>query len=117
MPTRPELADQPNFVNGLAAVALFVVFAAVFLSASFADPAGFGEGVSVTASLGYALFNIGGDAVKTAVVESEGLLAAFEIVDVVLVAALVAAVMLARRETGGSVVTAITDGGKEGGEE
>ena len=52
MTTRPELKTDGNFLPGLIALALFGVFAAVFLTASFPDPAGFaGEG-SITASIG-----------------------------------------------------------------
>jgi NADH-quinone oxidoreductase subunit J len=107
MTTRPRLATNVNYVAGLAAVLLFAVFAAVFVGAGFPYPEGFGEG-SITAGIGYAMF----DMVDQAAYESESFLVAFEIIDVVLVAALVGAVMLARREDDGSVVTALTDGGR-----
>jgi NADH-quinone oxidoreductase subunit J len=81
--------------RGVAAIALFAVMAAVFLSASFGDSAGLPNGVSITASIGYALFDLSGGEVP-----SEGLLATFEIIDLVLVAALVGAVTLARKEGG-----------------
>ncbi|WP_254543676.1 NADH-quinone oxidoreductase subunit J [Halomarina pelagica] len=112
MTTRPRLKlDGSSMVPGLAAVALFVVMAAVFLTAQYGQPQGFAEG-SITASIGYAMF----DLVNLATHESEGFLIAFEIIDVVLVAALVAAVMLARRE-GGSAhgpagASVRTDGGR-----
>lgn len=93
MTTRPRLKLGSHLVPGLAAVALFVVLAAAFLSAQFPAPQGFGDG-SITASIGYAMFNLQGP------LPSEGFLVAFEIIDVVLVAALAAAVMLARREAG-----------------
>jgi len=94
----PSLKLGPNTVRGLGAVALFAVLAFAVLRSTFAAPAGFPADASITASMGYALFDLaGGD------VPSEGFLAAFEIIDVVLVAALVAAVMLARREVGGAV--------------
>lgn len=114
MTTRPEFAKDANFVNGLAAVALFAVLAVVFVSAGFGEAAGFPADASITASLGYALFNIGADAVGVPLVESEGMLAAFEIIDVVLVAALVASIMLARQRAGGQIVSALTiEGGRE----
>ncbi len=62
-----------------------------------------GEGV--TDDLGYHLFGLGSSAEPT--VPGESFLVAFEIIDLVLVAALVGAVMLARREVGGEVVSAL----------
>lgn len=94
MTTRPRLKIGSHLIPGLAAVALFVVMAAAFLSAEFPTPEGFGDG-SITSSIGYALFNLGGQAQ----IPSEGFLIVFEIIDIVLVAALAAAVMLARRES------------------
>lgn len=93
--TRPKIADDINVLPGLAAIALFVVLAVTFLSSQFDPARGFEEGARITASIGYALFNFAGN---DAIVQSEGFLAPFEIIDVVLVAALVVAVMLARRE-------------------
>jgi len=107
MTSRPRLATDVNYVNGLAALALFATLAYVFLTSQLAKPAGFGEG-SIVASIGYAMF----DMLDQGAIGAEGFLVAFEIIDVVLVAALVGAVMLARREDDGSVVTAITDGGR-----
>ncbi|MEA5387555.1 proton-conducting membrane transporter [Haloarculaceae archaeon H-GB2-1] len=97
MTTRPELNLGEHLLAGLAAVALFAVMAAVFVSAGFGQPAGFGDG-SITASIGYALFAM----TDLAAHESESFLVAFEIIDIVLVAALVGAVMLARRESEGA---------------
>lgn len=93
MTTRPRLKLGRHLIPGMAAVALFVVMAAAFLSAEFPAPQGFGEG-SITASIGYAMFDLEGP------IPSENFLVTFEIIDVVLVAALAAAVMLARRESG-----------------
>lgn len=110
MTTRPRLRLGSHLLPGLAAIALFVVFALTFLSADFVDPAaGFDAGVSITASIGYALFNLGVDGATA----SEGFLAAFEIIDVVLIAALAGAVMLARRESGGLADALATDGGRD----
>jgi NADH-quinone oxidoreductase subunit J len=106
--TWPRLKLGGHLVPGLAAVALFLVLAAVSLGSNFGEAAGFPSDVSITASIGYAMFNLGQGAVA-----SEGFLVAFEIIDVVLVAALVGAVMLARTDSGGQVVTALTDGGRE----
>ncbi|MFB6068861.1 MAG: proton-conducting membrane transporter [Halobacterium sp.] len=108
MTTKPELKLGSHLVPGLAAVALFVVMAAAFLGAPFGEPAGFPADANITASLGYALFNI-----DLGAVDAEGFLVPFEIIDLVLVAALAGAVMLARREEEGSVVTLLADGGRE----
>ncbi|WP_336337223.1 proton-conducting membrane transporter [Haloarcula brevis] len=108
MTTKPELQTEGSFVAGLAAVGLFVVLGAVFIGVSFPAPAGFGEGAAITKSLGAALFDIAPGAImdegETAV-PGEGFLIVFEIIDIVLVAALVGAVMLARREVAGESVT------------
>ncbi|QIO23597.1 proton-conducting membrane transporter [Haloarcula sp. JP-L23] len=107
MTSKPRLNTEGNFVAGLAAVALFVVLGVVFLGVSFPNPAGFGESAAITKSLGAAMFDIAPSAImgeNEAAVPSEGFLVAFEIIDVVLVAALVGAVMLARREESGEIV-------------
>jgi NADH-quinone oxidoreductase subunit J len=108
MTTKPELRLGSHLLPGLAAVALFVVLAVVTLRASFGDPQGFGADAGITASIGYAMFNL-----DMGSIPGEGFLVAFEIIDVVLVAALVAAVMLARREEEGSMVALLADGGRE----
>ena len=49
MTSRPEFADDLNFVPGLAAVALFAVMAAVFVGAGFESAtAGFPADVSIS---------------------------------------------------------------------
>lgn len=113
MTTKPELNTDGNLLPGLAAVALFGVMAAIFLGASFGEPAGFPQDASITAGLGYALFDIS----TVSPIESEGFLAAFEIIDFVLIAALAAAVMLAKREGGGFITDVRTDGGRNRREE
>jgi NADH-quinone oxidoreductase subunit J len=114
MTTKPELKLGSHLLPGLAAVALFAVFAATFLTASFGDATGFPTDAHIPASIGYAMFNIGVDQVQGSLVQSEGFLVAFEIIDLVLVAALAAAVLLARREKEGRTITAlVADGGRE----
>ncbi|MFB6179172.1 MAG: proton-conducting membrane transporter [Halorientalis sp.] len=108
MTTRPHLATEGNWLAGLAAVALFAVMGGVFVTSNIPDPTGFQGSGSITASIGYAMFNLN----SLASFQSEPFLVAFEIIDIVLVAALVAAVMLARREEG-SVRGALTDGGRD----
>ncbi|MHC3378256.1 proton-conducting membrane transporter [Haloarcula sp. H-GB5] len=108
MTTKPELQTEGSFVAGLAAIALFVVLGAVFMGVSFPAPAGFGEGAAITKSLGAAMFDIAPGAImgeSESAVPAEGFLVAFEVIDIVLVAALVGAVMLARREVAGESVT------------
>ncbi|MDS0283010.1 proton-conducting membrane transporter [Haloarcula onubensis] len=107
MTNRPSLNTEGNYVAGLAAVALFVVLAVVFLTAAFPAPAGFPDGAVITKSLGAAMFDIAPGQLMgegEAAVPGEGFLVAFEIIDVLLVAALVGAVMLARREEAGEIV-------------
>jgi NADH-quinone oxidoreductase subunit J len=120
MTTRPRLATNVNYVNGLAAAALFAVLAWTFLTAELLAPLGFGDG-SITASIGFAMFDIL-ELVPSGHGETEGFLVAFLTIAVALDAALGGAIMLARREEDGNVVTAITDGGRrvagrDGGED
>ena len=89
---------------GVAALALFAVLAWVFVGAEFGEAAsGFAGEAGITASIGYAMFNIAADNA----VASEGFLIPFEIIDLVLVAALVGAVMLARRDDSGQITSAL----------
>jgi NADH-quinone oxidoreductase subunit J len=100
--TRPHLRLGKHLLPGLVAVALFVVFAAVFLTSSFGAPVGFPGDSSVTAAIGYALFNLNGGAYP-----SEGFLVAFEVIDLALVAALTASIMLAKTEEEGRIAGAL----------
>ena len=96
MTTRPRLAEfDRGSVAGLSAVALFALMAAVFLAAPFADPSGFPAGESIVRGIGFALLDI-----TAGEVGSEGFLAAFIIIAVVLDAALDGALMLATRDGG-----------------
>jgi NADH-quinone oxidoreductase subunit J len=115
MTTKPRFAEDANFANGLAAFVLFAVFAAVFFTAEFPEAAGFPDGASLVAGIGYALFDLS----SMSPAPTEGFLAAFEIVGVVLVAAVVGAVMLASHEREGlsGMVVALTDGGQARDEE
>ncbi|HMB49210.1 MAG TPA: hypothetical protein VKM69_00985 [Natronoarchaeum rubrum] len=90
-------------------MALFAVLATVFLTAGFADPAGFGD-ASVMEAIGYALLNIDVDNG----IPVEGFLFAFILIAVALDAALDGAIMLARREEDDSLTSALqTDGGDD----
>ena len=95
---------------GVAAVALFGVLVAVILGSAggFGEPAGFPAGESVVHNIGYALFDI-----DLGEIASEGFLAAFLIIALALDVALDSAVYLAKQEDEGSVVSALTDGGRD----
>ena len=104
----PKLKLGSHLLPGLAAGVLFLVMAAVFVQAPFGEAQGFPQGASVVAGLGYAMFNL-----DLGAIPSEGFLVAFEIIDIVLVAALAGAVMLARREEAGAdQMQAMADGGR-----
>ena len=107
MTNKPKFATEGNYIAGLAAVALFVVLAAVFLTASFPAPAGFPDGAAITKSLGAAMFDIAPGQLMDdgeAAVPAEGFLVAFLLIGVLLDAALDGAVMLAKREDAGENV-------------
>ena len=107
MTTKPELDLGSHLLPGLAAAALFVVMAATFLSASYPEPQGFPEGANVTASIGYAMFDLDlGD------IPGESFLVAFLTIAVSLDVALDGAVHLATREGDGGR-TLLADGGRE----
>jgi NADH-quinone oxidoreductase subunit J len=117
--SRPRLKLGRHLLPGVVAVALFGVLALVFAGAPLTDAlgpqAGFPDG-SVTANIGYAMFDITGEMPAEQTIPSEGFLVTFEIIDVVLVAALVAAVMLARRDAGTGLTTALGGEDGDGGE-
>jgi NADH-quinone oxidoreductase subunit J len=99
--TRPRLKRGLSLRRGLAAVALFVVLAAVYLNAAFRSAAGFGEGAEITRSIGAALFGIDPAAVTSGgAVPAEGFLVALILVAILLDAALDGALMLAKRDDG-----------------
>jgi len=106
--------DEPgssSLTPGLAALALFGVLAAVVLGSAsgFSDPAvGFPAGESIVHNIGYALFDIDLGGIPT-----EGFLAAFLIIAIALDVALDSAVYLAKQEDEGTIVSALTDGGRE----
>jgi len=111
MTTRPRLKLGSHLLPGLVALALFAVLAAVFLTTSFEQAAGFPIDASITANIGYALF----DLQRLGTIPSESFLVAFIVIAVVLDAALDAAIMLARREGDGKLVgieSIRTDGGR-----
>ena len=111
--SRPRLKLGGHLLPGLAAVVLFAVLATVFLQASFGEPAGFPEGASITASIGYAMFNVDTELISETVVSGEGFVVAFVLIAIVLDVAIDGAVFLAKREEGGGIGGVLTDGGRE----
>jgi NADH-quinone oxidoreductase subunit J len=96
MTTRPRpISFDRSVVPGLAAVALFVVMAAVFVSAEFGSAAGFPGDTSIVAGIGNALLGV-----TSGEFAPEGFLVALILIAVVLDAALDGALMLAKREGG-----------------
>ncbi|MCQ4334862.1 hypothetical protein KM295_15510 [Natronomonas sp. F2-12] len=91
MTTRPRLYRGQKTV-GVVAVALFAFLAATFLTSGFGTSEAFPAG-SVTASIGYAMFDLPG-----ADIGGEGFLVSFVLIAVVLDAALDGAVMLAKKD-------------------
>ena len=105
-------SDSPDEVNprsrllpGLAAVALFAVLAAAIVTASIDaldGPMTFPAGESIVKNIGFALVDL-----ELGEIQSEGFLAAFLIVALLLDVAIDAAIFLAKREEGGVIVTAL----------
>lgn len=96
MTTRPRSIDiDRSAIPGLAAFALFVVMATVFVTAEFGTPVGFSGSGSIVAAIGNALIGI-----TTEGLVPEGFLVALIVIAVVLDAALDGAIMLARRDGG-----------------
>jgi NADH-quinone oxidoreductase subunit J len=98
----------------MAAAALFVVVGAVTIGAEFPAPQGFPEGANITASIGYAMFDIAIDRISgQTLVGAESFLVAFIVVAILLDAALDGAVMLAKRDGDSSFGAVLADGGRE----
>ena len=106
--TKPELDLGSHLVPGVAALALFVVMAGAFLTAEFPAPQGFPSDANITASIGYAMFNLDFGSVP-----SESFLVAFLIIALALDTAIDGAIILARRESDGETVSLLADGGRE----
>ncbi len=95
MTTRPKL-HRGDKTAGLLAVILFAFLTAVFITSGFGTSGPFPDG-SVTASIGYAMFDLpAGD------IPGEGFLVSFILIAIVLDAALDGAVMLAKKDEGDS---------------
>jgi NADH-quinone oxidoreductase subunit J len=106
--SRPRLNLGSHLLPGVAAIALFGVFAAVVLTSSFGPAQGFPADANVVASIGRAMFGLEG-----ADVAGESFLVAFIVIALTLDAALDGSLFLAKREEGGSAVALLTDGGRD----
>jgi NADH-quinone oxidoreductase subunit J len=93
----------------MVAVVLFAVMTTVFLTAPFGEGTGFPADISIVKNIGYDMFNLDG----FGSIPGEGFLVAFIVIAFTLDAALEGSVVLARRESGEHVLTAL---GGEGGE-
>ncbi|WP_290817067.1 hypothetical protein [Halovivax sp.] len=127
MTNRPKLVPiGERLVPGLLALALFGALAAVALTTSFEEFAGFPDGISVTAEIGYAMFDYGAlQSNEGNLAQTEPFLIAFLLIAIVLDAALDGSLVLATREedgetphpaaydrpVAGGAGTAVTDGG------
>ncbi|ELY52326.1 hypothetical protein [Natronococcus jeotgali] len=110
MTNRPRLRLGQSLAPGVLAVALFGAMAMIVLNTGFADEmVGFPAGISVTSEIGYALFDFTAlQSAEGSIGDTEPFLAAFLLVAVVLDAALDAALVLAKRETEGEPVAALS---------
>lgn len=111
--SRPRLSLGRHLLPGVIALALFGVMAAVFLTASIGEPAGFGD-ASVIESIGFSLLNI---ANVEGTIPTEGFLAAFIVIALALDAALDGSIMLARREEDEEAGVRADGGDMQGGED
>jgi len=96
MTTKPRPIDlDRSTLPGLAAFALLVVMATVFVRATFGAAEGFGKDPNIVAGIGNSLLNITGGSLVT-----EGFLVALILIAIALDAALDGALLLAERDGG-----------------
>lgn len=116
MTTGPKLRLGKTLVPGLLAVALFALMAAIVLNTSFQPMADGGfDADSITAAIGYAMFDLEALHQSDGVAGTEPFLAAFLLIAVVLDAALDASLVLAKREEEGEPVAALASTGTDAG--
>ena len=118
MTQRPKLRLGSSLAPGILAVGLFVLMALIVLNTPFESMAEGGfEVESITAAIGYALFDLGPLQEADGVTGTEPFLAAFLLIALTLDAALDAALVLAKREEQGEPVVALASRGAadEGG--
>ena len=112
MTQRPKLRLGSSLAPGLLAVGLFVLMALVVLNTPFEPMAEGGfEAESITAAIGYALFDLAPLQEADGVAGTEPFLAAFLLIALTLDAALDAALVLAKREEQGEPVAALASRG------
>ncbi|ADB60003.1 hypothetical protein Htur_1111 [Haloterrigena turkmenica DSM 5511] len=114
MTNRPKLRLGKTLVPGLLAVGLFALMALIVLNTPFESMADGGfEVESITAAIGYALFDLEALQQDAGVVGTEPFLAAFLLIAVALDAALDASLVLAKREEAGEPVSPLSSTGPD----
>ena len=114
MTNRPQLRLGKTLVPGLLAVGLFALMALIVINTPFESMADGGfEAESITAAIGYALFDLEVLQQDAGVVGTESFLAAFLLIAVTLDAALDASLVLAKREEAGEPVSPLSSTGPD----
>lgn len=110
MTTRPKLRLGKTLVPGLLAVALFGLMTAIVFNTTFTGSLqGFAGVSSITAEIGYALFDLEAlQPTEGPMTNTEPFLVSFLLIAIVLDAALDAALVLAKREDEGQTVAALS---------
>ncbi|WP_312909217.1 hypothetical protein [Natronosalvus caseinilyticus] len=109
MTTGPKLRLGTSLVPGVLAVVLFAMMALITWNAGLGNMVGFPEGVSITAEIGYAMFDYTAlQSGEMGMGNTEPFLFSFLLIAVVLDAALDASLVLAKREEAGEPVTALS---------
>ncbi|MFC7240451.1 hypothetical protein ACFQS4_20010 [Saliphagus sp. GCM10025317] len=109
MTTGPKLRLGTSLVPGVLAVVLFAMMALITWNAGLGNMVGFPEGVSITAEIGYAMFDYTAlQSSELGMGNTEPFLFSFLLIAVVLDAALDASLVLAKREEAGEPVTALS---------
>lgn len=106
MTTGPRLRVGEHLLPGVLAVVLFGLLAMVVINTPFEGMTGYPDGISVTAEIGYALFDFTAlQSGEGAIGDTEHFLVSFFLMAVVLDAALDASLVLAKREEGNEPVS------------
>ncbi|NGM69972.1 hypothetical protein G6M89_13280 [Natronolimnobius sp. AArcel1] len=112
MTRRPKLRLGSSLAPGILAVGLFALMALIVLNTPFgAMPEEAFDVDSITAAIGYALFDLGPLQETDGVSGTEPFLAAFLLIALTLDAALDASLVLAKREESGEPVAALASRG------
>ncbi|OVE84751.1 hypothetical protein [Natronolimnobius baerhuensis] len=117
MTRRPKLRLGSTLAPGILAVGLFALMALIVLNTPFGTmPDAAFEVDSITAAIGYALFDLGPLQETDGVSGTEPFLAAFLLIALTLDAALDASLVLAKREESGEPVAALASRGSDAGD-